>query len=407
MMSESQTPLRRGRLAKLLSLLVFWLVVTPILLELLVRAAVPMLPPALQLAAQRVQQGESLDINRIGLMTMDIDHNFMMRPNITDALYGPHQTVVFHVDTVQILDSRMGFRTSPVQQGDEIDVAVVGDSFSFCFTEFDDCWVTRFEAETGLRTMNLAQGSTGSMSHWRFIETFGQAFQPPLVIWQFFVNDFNEDYQLAVTRGEVAPIDYGPKVPDYAKEAGPILTWLRGNSVAWVVAETALVGEQAYISDFERFYFTRPHTIEYNGHTLKFGQLYEQVATDWDDPRNTSGIPMTTDALRMAKETVEGWGGRLAVFLIPTREEVYRPLTAPILGDEAVDKLGDPRREMLKICDDLDLTCLDLLPQLQSYAEAGEHLYYTEDMHLNPRGNAVVAELVRGWLSGLGWIDPS
>lgn len=394
----------KNRWIKILSLLLVWLVVTPLLLELVVRAASPVLPPALQLAAERVQKGESLDINRIGLMTMDIDHNFMMKPNIENALYGPHQSVVFHVSTVQILDSRMGFRTYPVNQGDQIDVTVVGDSFSFCFTEFEDCWVTHFEADTGLRTMNLAQGSTGSMSHWRFIDTFGRAFEPPLVIWQFFVNDFNEDYQLAVTRGEIQPFDYGPKVPDYAAEAGPILTWLRSNSVAWVVAETALAGENAYISDFERFYFTRPYQVEYNGHTLKFGQLYEQVATDPDDPRNTSGVPMTTDALRLGKEAVESWGGNLAVFLIPTREEVYRDLTAPILGDDVVDKLGWPRREMLNLCEELELTCLDLLPQLQEYARQGEHLYYTEDMHLNPRGNEVVAQIVREWLDDLAWL---
>jgi hypothetical protein len=98
----------------------------------------PYLPPALQLAAERAEKGQALDINRLQLMTMDIDHNFMMRPNVDNALYGPKESVVFHVTTTQILDSRMGFRTYPVKQGDKIDVAVVGDSFSFCFTEFVD-----------------------------------------------------------------------------------------------------------------------------------------------------------------------------------------------------------------------------------------------------------------------------
>lgn len=386
---------------KALILVGFWLIATPLLLELVVRAAVPALPPALQVAAERVVQGESLDINRLGLMTMDIDHGFMMKTGVTDALYGPGQGVGFHVSTVQIQGSRMGFRSAPFTLGDRVDAAVVGDSFSFCFTEYKDCWVTRFAASTGLATMNLAQGSTGSMSHWRFIETFGQTFKPPLVIWQFFINDFNEDYQLALLRDEIAPLGE-TTVPDYPETGGPVLQWLRSNSVAWVVIETALSGESAYISDFEKYHFSRPYSVEYNGHRLNFGQRYEQITANLDDPRVAAGVPMTQKALEQAKATVEGWGGKFAVFLIPTREEVYRHLTAPVMGEAAVDALGSPRRKMLDLCETLELICLDLLPVFQRYAQRGEALYYTDDMHLNPYGNEVLAAEVEMWLRGLG-----
>ncbi len=393
----------------LLLLLLFWVIVTPLLIEGVLRLSVPLLPPALQLAAERVQKGASLDINRIELMTMDIDHNFMMRPNIENALYGPKQSVVFRVSTIQILNSRMGFRTDPVQQGDQVDVAVVGDSFSFCFTEYDDCWVTRFQQSTGLKVMNLAQGSTGSMSHWRFIETFGQAFKPPLVIWQWFGNDFNEDYQLSVTRGEMQPIEYGSRVPDYSSEDAPVLQWLRQNSVAFVVIETALFGEEAYISDFERFHFTPEFSTPIHetagSPVLEFGQRYEQIAMDMSDPRTSVGVPMTHEALQNAKQTVEAWGGEFVVFLIPVREEVYRRVTADLLGLEAMALFKENRETMRRLCDELELTCYDLLPDLQAeaerYAAQGELLYYADDMHLNPRGNAVVSELVEAWLNQL------
>lgn len=379
---------------KWLRLLLVWGLITPFLLEGIFRVAVPALPPALQVAAERVQQGEALDINRIGLMTMDIDHNFMMRPNITNAIYSPGQGVLFHVDTVQILDSRMGFRTSPVRQGDPVEVAVVGDSFSFCFTEFADCWVTRFEQQIGQQVMNLAQGSTGSMSHWRFIDTFGRAFEPPVVIWQWFGNDFNEDYQLAVTRGELTPIEYGDPIPDYP-DAPPVLHWLRANSVAFVVIETALFGESAYISDFERYHFTPAGSVRIGDHTLSFGQMYERIAMNVTDPRVSVGIPMTREALSNAKAAVESWGGVFFVVLIPTREEVYADQVAPILGADTMAIYAGARETMLSLCSELALTCYDLLPDLQTYARQGELLYYTNDMHLNPRGNAIVADLIQ------------
>lgn len=383
----------------------FWLVVTPLLLEGVVRLATPALPPYLQLVAQRVTSGEALDINRIGLMSMDIDHNFMMKTGVTDALYGPAPGVAFRVSTVQVQDSRMGFRSRPFTLGDPIGAMVVGDSFSFCFTEYDDCWVTRFDRSTGLPTFNTAQGSTGSVSHWRFIDTFGRTFEPPLVIWQFWVNDFNEDYQLAVLRGEIPESSVRTEVPDYPDEGGAVIQWLRANSVAWAVTEVALGNESAYVSDFEKYHFTRPYTVEYNGHRLNFGQRYEQIATNLDDPRVYTGVPMTRMALRQAKAAVEGWGGQLVVVILPTREEVYRDLTAPVMGAEAVDALGAPRRAMNGLCRLEALTCLDLLPIFQGYAAQGDHLYYTDDMHLNPTGNAILAYEVERWLRGLGYVE--
>jgi hypothetical protein len=175
--------------------------------------------------------------------------------------------------------------------------------------------------------------------------------------------------------------------------------------VAWVVIETALSGESAYVSDFEKYHFSRPYAVEYNGHRLNFGQRYEQIVSNLDDPRVAAGVPMTWDALEQAKATVQGWGGKFAVFLIPTREEVYKHLTAPLMGEAEVDALGAPRRKMLDLCSELELTCLDLLPILQDYAKRGEHLYYTDDMHLNPRGNEVVAAEVESWLRDLGYLD--
>lgn len=395
---------------KALVLLVFWLIITPLLLEGAVRLAIPVLPAGLKIAAERVLRGESTDINRVNLMLRDIEHNFMMRPNVDNELYGSHATVAFHVSTVQILDSRMGFRTRAFQQGDAVDVLTVGDSFTFCFTEYADCWVTRFEQSTGLSTMNLGQGSTGSVSHWRYIDTFGRAFAPPLVIWQWFVNDFDEDYQLAVLREEIEQYP-APQVPDYPDSGGAIVAWLRQHSVAWVVTEIALSGEDAYISDFERYHFTRPYEVTYSDpqgqtHTLRFGQRYEQITTNLDDPRVSAGVPMTRQALTDAQAAVESWGGKLAVFLIPTREEVYAHLTIPLMGAEAVEALGQTRHVQLELCAELGLTCLDLLPLLQEYAQRGEHLYYTEDMHLNPYGNAVVAQLVESWVREEGLLPP-
>jgi lysophospholipase L1-like esterase len=114
---------------------------------------------------------------------------------------------------------------------------------------------------------------------------------------------------------------------------------------------------------------------------------------------------MTREALLNAKEAVESWGGEFVVFMIPVREEVYSDLTLKDLGQDTMNIYSGARETMLSLCEELDLRCLDLLPAMQDYARQGEHLYYTDDMHLNPRGNEIVAQLVRDWLVDLELIE--
>jgi len=88
----------------------------------------------------------------------------------------------------------------------------------------------------------------------------------------------------------------------------------------------------------------------------------------------------------------------LVIILIPVRELVYEHLTAPILGDETMTIFRNNHQTMLDLCDELSLICLDMLPIFAEYAQQGELLYYTEDMHLNPRGNEILAQAVHTFL---------
>jgi len=54
---------------------------------------------------------------------------------------------------------------------------------------------------------------------------------------------------------------------------------------------------------------------------------------------------------------------------------------------------------MLVFCASEGLTCLDPLPMFAERAAVGEQLYYATDIHLNARGNAVLAEWHAAWLA--------
>ena len=109
---------------------------------------------------------------------------------------------------------------------------------------------------------------------------------------------------------------------------------------------------------------------------------------------NQAGYEISRAAFKSAQELVSSWGGQLAVLLVPTREEVYESFTAAALGDD-LDAIRSARLAMLDLCADLQLVCYDALADLQERAATSELLYYADDLHLNPLGNRVLAELLR------------
>src|SRR5690606_23533258 len=116
---------------------------------------------------------------------------------------------------------------------------VVGDAFAFCLTDAADCWVDRLAQQTERNLINLGVVSTGSVAHGRVLEDFGLPLRPPLVIWQWYGNDANEDYGLARLRGEAQtpPDDDAPQ---------PERGWLDENSAVYVLVQMLLGRDDRY-----------------------------------------------------------------------------------------------------------------------------------------------------------------
>jgi len=332
----------------------------------------------------------------------NLDHYWALRPGLQDVLQYGSPSVSFRLSTVELWEGGgIGFRTAPIDFF--VDGVVVGDSFGMCFTEQADCWVDLLGGRLKQRFVNLSQPVTGTTSHARILRDFAEPLRPPLVIWQFFGNDFNDDYGLAVFREEQAPL---AEDAESAAEGFDLRALLRRHSAAWAITETALAGRVVNAPESEAL-FVKPYSLRYgpdDAYILHFGGQYELQALDMSRPQNQIGLALSREALREARDRVQGWGGQMVVVLIPTREEAYAHLTAPILGQAAIDQLGSARLAMLGLCEELALACYDPLPDLREVAQAEAALYYSDDMHLNPLGNQVLADLLALWLAeqGLG-----
>ncbi len=380
------------KLLQILGIVAVNLLIIAILLEVLLRVFAPSLPGAVGVAVRWVTTGQPYQEEWTQAWQQNIDHYWTLRPNIDNALQYGSPTVSFTMSTVELWDDAgIGFRTDPVDFF--VDAVVVGDSFGMCFTERSDCWVEQFAQQSGLGVVNLSQPVTGTTSHLRILRDFGvpllETNPEPLVIWQFFGNDFNDDYGLAVFRDEIEPIET-EKSQD---------TEVRQWSALVAVAQTLFTGQFVGVPDSEAL-FLKPYRATYGeNNILQFGGEYERNALDMSREINQIGYDYSVTAFEEAQAIVEDMNGTLLVVIIPTREEVYGDITAPIMGEDELAKLTSARTAMLDLCEELSITCFDAYSALVEVANEGEALYFSDDMHLNPYGNQVLAEALADWLA--------
>lgn len=373
-----------GRLAGVIFGILFaWLLV-----EVLLRLFFFSLPPRLQLVLSHVHTTPFSDSRLMPdpIWQSDIDFLTIARPVQNYEQYGSAD-VHFTVSTESLWGMRGAFRTRRELVDRYVDGIALGDSFTFCFTDEADCWVQRLGQLTDRNLINLGVVSTGSVSHQRVMEGFGMPLKPPLVLWQWYGNDANEDYGLATLRGEttVKSTNPAPPVPEY--------NWWGNNSAVYMLLKLLLGDDDQFEASLQ--FLDRVRATE-GDITLAFGRPYLWGAFDMSQPTNQYGWERSQQAIRDTCSMVQEYGGSLVIILMPTKEQVYREMSEPLLGAEKLALLDENYALMLDFCAAEDLACIDLLPVLRTYAD--EQLYFTTDLHLNPRGNEVLAETLATWL---------
>jgi len=386
-LAEKHSPAKvwAGRFAGIVfGLLVAWLIV-----EVLLRVLFFSLPPRLQLVLDQVRVTPFTDKKLMPdpIWQPDIDFLTIARPVQNYEQFGSAE-VRFKVNTESLWGMRGAFRTRKELVDRYVDGVAVGDSFTFCFTEEEDCWVQRLGQLTDRNIINFGVVSTGSVAHERVFQGFGLPLKPPLVLWQWWGNDANEDYGLAQMRGETQVQSTNPAPPV------PELGWWDKNSAVYVLLKLFLGPEEEFDASLQ--FLDRNYT-EQGKLRLAFGRPYLWGAMDMTEPTNLDGWQRSQQAFFSTRDLVNAYGGSLVIILIPTKEQVYRDLTEPLIGAEHMALLDQNYQMMLDFCAEQNFSCLDMLPVFQEYAD--EQLYYTTDIHLNPRGNEVLADYLAGWLA--------
>lgn len=373
-----------------------------ILIEGIMRLARPVLPPIIQLIMRDVKKHPFTDDTILPPPAWQPVDVFQMSvlPGLNNEFQYPNANVGFHVTSKNWLnpDSNIGFRVDSADWEPQwpVDVVAVGDSFTFCFTEYDDCWVRRLETEHGLSVVNLGQGATGGISHANILFTFGLPYEPKVVIWQWYGNDNNEDYGLTYRWGETDTTDRSA-----IDEKG----WLVQNSVIFTIIRVFTngsdFGSESYLSQAD------VNVIDVAGEPMFFGRPYSYETADLTQENNLLGQEEGFKAILSARDRLEAEGIELVIFPVPFKEEVYRTAieTGTDFDVQNIALMEENRQALIDFCDENNLTCFDPTPEFRRRAEAGEYLYISQDTHLNSYGNTVLVQIVIDELKSLGLID--
>ncbi len=308
------------------------------------------------------------------------EHQAMLAPNHKNypVRWGDAQ---FTFDTISLWEMPVGFRTNEPQW--PVQVVALGDSFTFCWTAFEDCWVELLHSDYGYSVMNLGVPGTGTRAHQSLIEPYVQPLEPEVIIWQWYGNDFKDDYDLDKMQGNVQPLPEPPQ-PDSTPDYG---TFAEYSAVYRLIRD---------------WWYKRDHPVDDHGFvtTINGREIFftdELGANDFGYASVEHGWQRGIASLIEVHQR-ESFNAKVVILLIPTKEEVYAP---EALDAEFLQKMSEGRLRLLSVCEENHWYCVDMYDTFQEAVKSGQTVYYAFDFHLDDSGNTLVAKTLADYLENL------
>jgi hypothetical protein len=248
----------------------------------------------------------------------------------------------------------------------------------------EDTWTSILSRDYNLHTYNLSAPAVGP--------------------WHEYINLWAEKDRLKTRKGAVLAwqLFTGNDLDDYY---GPLevnkLPW-PGRTERWVHRINSMRARSPFRNLLQR-YDRSGDVIDrdfLNNRKLLFYKPYIEVSSRPSEAIvNHPNYTQLRATIPAVKRLAESHGLRLAVVLVPTKEEVYSWVlegTPPWSTESGPSGFANVLRDR---CTEEGLLFLDLKPHLvresrRLYEESGQLLYWYDDTHMNPMGNRFTAALI-------------
>lgn len=370
----------------------FSLAFSVLLLEIFMRVGFDALPAPMQGDIQHVRRYPWSEERLVQPFPFVVDNKFQARlePGIED--YPIHwRDAKFKFSTGTVWDGHVvGLRTEGPQW--PLQILAIGDSFTFCWTEVEDCWVQKLQSDYGWNSVNGGLAGTGPTGQLALIEDIGPPLEPNLIVWQWYPNDLSDDYVLATIQGKTGNLAGAP-APDPVPDAKGLAQY----SAVYTLLKKWLDPPKS--SNSYKHYETREVNgrnmlVATNEYPSAFSLQYPLVAYGWE--RNVEAHEAGAQFIR------DEIGAEMIIVLLPTKEEAYAEYLNDVLGEDYINEIGESRRMMIDLCEENGWHCIDMLPIFQEAIRDSDTIYYALDFHLDPSGNKLLEETLHDYITENG-----
>ncbi|HYE14129.1 MAG TPA: hypothetical protein VD968_06785 [Pyrinomonadaceae bacterium] len=297
---------------------------------------------------------------------------------------------------VRLVTDSEGFRNERADAARPLDVIVLGDSFGAGAVSQEHTWSNILASKYGLSTYNLSTPASGPWQ--QYVNLLAEkdrlsAGEGTLLVWQLFTGNDLEDY-------------YGPLEPGEIPWCGPLAAWVnRANSFRGRSPVRFLLQRREPSRDVIPLDFI-------NGRKLLFYRPYVEAA-----PRTAEQVVghVSYERFRATVGAVKGLADaqrlRLAVVLVPSKEEVYEWAWRGATPWSTRPEPSGFAVALARVCEEEGIPLLDLKPHMvresrRAFEESGQLFYWYDDTHMSTAGNVLSASVIHDALI-LGRVRPA
>jgi hypothetical protein len=326
-----------------------------------------LIPPEIKVVFQN-EQTQALK----GLMS-DEQLGYKYRPQLTDfavPFENDQGQGVYTISTTSLGYSDVGFRDDGLTA--EADTLVIGDSYASCASvAMPECWVELLEKAHQKDYANLGVVGYCPQQELGMLTKYGLPLRPKRVVWVFFANDLDDAWRFD---------QFGTGGFKGGKFwQNPVKAWLAQNSALYTLG--------AFFW-FNRYLFYNLATADGTTVPRDSNMVWWLTHTDLAIPEVAEGLALTQQTILIASQQTQAAQAEFVVIILPFREQIYAPANLQ-------PQLDQVNHTLLDFCRQNNLTCIDLLATLRERArQEPESIYFRKDIHLNARGNQLVAEAV-------------
>ncbi len=307
-------------------------------------------------------------------LMLDKELGYKYAPDLVNyPLAFENKPYTYSVSTISLGYSDIGFRDDGFDDRQPFAV-VIGDSFANCAgVEMDACWVELLEREIDKDFANLSVLGYSPQQEYRMLTQYGLPLKPKLVLWVFYANDLKDAWRV-----------------DQFGSGGARDTEFWQNPVrAWLVQNSAVYTTLSFFWYNRDFFYGLARADDHTGPTNP-NLIWWLANTNLSTSEIAQGLTLTQAIILEASRQTDAQPSQVKFVLVilPFREQVY----ANSALQSRFDKLNEA---LVDFSQQNEIPIIDLTAALREKAKAEpELIYFDKDIHLNARGNEIVAELI-------------